>query len=172
MVKLIVGLKGSGKTKSLIQLANTAVDTSNGTVVCLEKGTKLMHEIQYQARLVNTDEYGVSDGEMLFGFVAGIIASDHDAKDIFIDHALKICQTDLKQFEEFVLKTVKLAEQHDVRVMMTRTSCCSENRQAGRTARCAGHHDRFCRKRSTAGNHFRFRLSRFRIRVFPNTFYT
>ena len=110
MVKLIVGLKGSGKTKSLIQLANTAVDTSNGTVVCLEKGTKLMHEIKYQARLVNTDEYGVSDGEMLFGFVAGII---------FIDHALKICQNDLKQFEEFVLKTVKLAEQHDVRVIMT-----------------------------------------------------
>ena len=107
MVKLIVGLKGSGKT----------------TVVCLEKGTKLMHEIKYQARLVNTDEYGVSDGEMLFRFVAGIIASDHDAKDIFIDHALKICQNDLKQFEEFVLKTVKLAEQHDVRVIMNGSVC-------------------------------------------------
>ena len=119
MVKLIVGLKGSGKTKSLIQLTNTAVDTSNGTVVCLEKGTKLMHEIKYQARLVNTDEYGVSDGEMLFGFVSGIIASDHDAKDIFIDHALKICQNDLKQFEEFVLKTVELTEKHGVRVVMT-----------------------------------------------------
>ncbi len=119
MVKLIVGLKGSGKTKTLIQLANTAVETSNGTVVCVEKGTKLLHEIKYQARLLNTDEYNIDDAQALFGFVAGIIASDHDAKDIFIDHALKICGNDMAAFEDFVLKISKVADRYDVRVMMT-----------------------------------------------------
>ncbi len=119
MVKLIVGLKGSGKTKSLVSLANTTVETSGGTVVCLEKGAKLLHEIKYQARLINTDEYGIEGAVALFGFVAGIIASDHDAKDIFIDHAYKICGNDMAEFENFVLKVNEIADKHDVRVIMT-----------------------------------------------------
>lgn len=119
MVKLILGLKGSGKTKSLIQLTNTAVETSNGTVVCIEKGAKLIHEIKYQARLINTDEYGVSNGNDLFGFVAGIIASDHDAKDIFIDNAFKICGSDVAEFELFVTKIAKVADAHEVRLVAT-----------------------------------------------------
>ena len=118
MVKLVVGLKGSGKTKALIEAANTAVETSKGTVVVLEKGTKLMHEIKYQARLINTEEYALEDGDDLFGFIAGILASDHDAKDLFIDHAYKVC-TDMKDFERFVLRLEKLCEIHEVRAMLT-----------------------------------------------------
>lgn len=119
MVKLIVGLKGSGKTKALIELANTTVETSNGTVVVLEKGTKLMHEIKYRARLINTDEYAISGAESLYGFVCGILASDHDAKDVFIDHALKICGNDEKDLATFVTKIAKVAEQQEVRIFMT-----------------------------------------------------
>ena len=119
MVKLLVGLKGSGKTKTLINLANTAVDTSDGTVVVIEKGNKLIHEIKYRARLINIDEYRIEGGDELYGFVAGLIASDHDAKDLFIDHSLKICGNDMEAFAGFVLKTAKLAELHEVRVFMT-----------------------------------------------------
>lgn len=119
MVKLIVGLKGSGKTKSLIEMVNTTVESSDGTVVCLEKGTKLIHEIKYQARLINTDEYLVNDAEALLGFVAGIIASDHDAKDIFVDSALKICNNDLAAFENFITSLAALSDAHDVRIVMT-----------------------------------------------------
>ena len=118
MVKLVVGLKGSGKTKTLIEAANTAVETSMGTVVVIEKGTKLIHEIKYQARLINTDEYGIEDGEALLGFVAGIIASDHDAKDLFIDQAYKVC-TDMQDFERFVLRLEKFCEVHEVRALLT-----------------------------------------------------
>lgn len=119
MVKIFVGLKGSGKTKTLIEMANSTVDASNGTVVCIEKGTKLIHEITYRARLINTDEYRVTDADSLFGFVAGIIASDHDAKDIFVDSALKICNDDMDSFEYFVKKISKLAEEQEVNLVMT-----------------------------------------------------
>ena len=118
MVKLVVGLKGSGKTKALIEAANTAVETSMGTVVVIEKGTKLIREIKYQARLINTDEYAIEDGEALLGFVAGIIASDHDAKDLFIDQAYKVC-TDMKDFERFVLRLEKFCADHEVKAMLT-----------------------------------------------------
>ncbi len=119
MVKLIVGLKGSGKTKSLIQLVNTAVCTSDGTVVCIEKGTKLIHEVKYQARLINTEEYNIKNAVDLFGFIAGIIASDHDAKDIFVDSALKICENDNEAFASFVTKLAELTEKQGVRLIMT-----------------------------------------------------
>ena len=119
MVKIFVGLKGSGKTKTLIEMANTTVDASKGTVVCIEKGTKLIHEITYRARLINADEYHITEADSLFGFVAGIIASDHDAKDIFIDSALKICNNDVDSFEYFVKKVAKLAEAQEVNLVMT-----------------------------------------------------
>ena len=119
MVKIFAGLKGSGKTKTLIEKANSTVDASKGTVVCIEKGTKLIHEITYRARLINTDEYRVTDADSLFGFVAGIIASDHDAKDIFIDSALKICNDDIDSFEYFVKKIAKLADEQEVNLVMT-----------------------------------------------------
>ncbi len=119
MVKIFVGLKGSGKTKTLIEMANSTVENSNGTVVCIEKGTKLIHEIKYQARLINTDEYHITDAETLFGFVAGIIASDHDAKDLFIDSSLKICNNDVAAFETFVKDVAQLTEAQEVRLVMT-----------------------------------------------------
>ena len=71
MVKLIIGLKGTGKTKTLIGMVNSAIDSSDGAVVCLEKGDKLRFDIKYQARLIDVDEYGVDDGQALYGFIAG-----------------------------------------------------------------------------------------------------
>ena len=61
MIKLFIGGKGSGKTKTLIELTNNAAQTSNGSVVCIEKGDKLKHEITYKARLIDTDAYAVCD---------------------------------------------------------------------------------------------------------------
>ena len=85
MLKLIIGVKGTGKTKTLINLVNTAVENSKGDVVCIEKGVKLRYDIKYQARLIDTEEYFVCDAQSLFGFVAGIFASNHDVTDLFID---------------------------------------------------------------------------------------
>ena len=81
MIKLIVGTKGSGKTKAMIDQINDAVKTSKGNVVVVEKGMKLTYDIAPAARLIDLDEYKISGGEMLYGFVAGLMASNYDITD-------------------------------------------------------------------------------------------
>ena len=119
MIKLIIGIKGTGKTKTLIQMVNSALQTTGGNVVVLEKGEKLRYDIKYQARLVNTDEYYVSDAQSLYGFVAGLLASNHDITELFIDSALKICNNDLPSFEKLVEELDVLTVKKDINVVMT-----------------------------------------------------
>ena len=102
MLKLMIGVKGTGKTKTLIEMVNSAVNTSNGAVVCIENGDKLRYDIKYQARLINTEEFMISDAQSLYGFVAGILASNHDVTELFIDSALKICNNDMASFEKML----------------------------------------------------------------------
>ena len=113
MVKLIIGVKGTGKTKALVDLANAAVESSNGAVVCIEKGTKLTFNVNYKCRLIDTDEYSVDGADALYGFVAGIFASNHDVTDLFIDSSLKICK-DVESAEKLVEKLDALTEKCNV----------------------------------------------------------
>ena len=99
MIKLFIGAKGSGKTKTLIDLVNNAANTSNGSVVCIEKGDKLRFDITSKARLIDTDSYGIADAAKLTGFIAGILASNSDITDVFVDSSLKICGNDVAAFE-------------------------------------------------------------------------
>ena len=124
MIKLVVGLKGSGKTKTLIERANAAADETKGSVVCIEKGDKLIHEIKYQVRLVDTDEYNVTTAASLYGFIAGMYASNHDITNVFVDSALKICGNNMETFEQLVLELDKLTEKNSFEVFMT--SSCTE----------------------------------------------
>ncbi|MBQ4137749.1 MAG: hypothetical protein IJD67_06520 [Clostridia bacterium] len=110
MLKLMIGVKGTGKTKHLIELVNEASSQSNGSVVCIEKGTKLTTEIKYRSRLISAEAYFIDDAQSLFGFVAGISASDHDLTDLFIDSALKICNNDLAAFDKFLDEMNMLSE--------------------------------------------------------------
>ena len=119
MLKLMIGVKGTGKTKALINLVNTAVDNSHGDVVCIEKGTKLRYDVKYQARLIDTNEYFVTDAASLYGFVAGILASNHDVTDLFIDSALKICNNNVADFEKFIDGVNALSEKLNIKVVMT-----------------------------------------------------
>ena len=119
MVKLIIGIKGTGKTKTLIQMVNSALETTGGNVVVLEKGEKLRYDIKYQARLVNTDEYYVNDAQSLYGFVAGLLASNHDITELFIDSALKICAEDLAAFEKLVEELDLLTVKRETNVVIT-----------------------------------------------------
>ena len=77
MVTLLIGKKGSGKTKKLIQLANEAVAASQGNVVVIEKGAKLTYDVTHKARLIDTDQYMISGYDTLFGFVSGICAGNY-----------------------------------------------------------------------------------------------
>ena len=108
MIKLFIGGKGSGKTKTLIELVNNATNASNGSVVCIEKGDKLTHDITYKARLVDTDAYLINDAEALYGFIAGILASNSDITDVFVDSALKICGNNVVAFEAMLGKLDKI----------------------------------------------------------------
>lgn len=125
MVKLILGNKGSGKTKRLIDLVNGAVEKSNGNVVCIEKERLLTYDVNYRARLVETDHYGVSGYDAFYGFLCGIVAGDHDITDILVDATLKIGGRDyeaLANFLEKVAELSKIAEQD-----ITFTVSCDES---------------------------------------------
>ena len=124
MIKLLIGSKGSGKTKTLIELTNNAANTSKGSVVCIEKGDKLKHEITYKARLIDTDYYFVNDAEALCGFIAGILASNSDITDIFVDSALKIAANDVAAFEAILPKLQKLAK--DINLVMSASIAVDE----------------------------------------------
>lgn len=119
MLKIFAGLKGSGKTKNLIELVNAAQAVTKGNVVCIEAGTKLIHEINPATRLINIKEYGIDDWERLYGFVCGILASDYDLTDLFIDSALKICKDDLNGLEAFATKVIPLLDAQNVSFTMT-----------------------------------------------------
>ena len=118
-MKLIIGVKGTGKTKTLIEMVNSTIDSSNGSVICIEKGDKLKFDIKYQCRLIDSDEYFVCDAQSLFGFIAGIFASNHDVTDLFIDSALKICGNDADAFDVFLGEMNKLSEKCGVNIVMT-----------------------------------------------------
>lgn len=119
MVKLIIGIKGTGKTKTLIKMVDAALESTTGDVVVLEKGDKLRFDIKYQARLVNTDEYYINDAQSLYGFVAGILASNHDVTDLFIDSTLRICANDIAAFEKMVEEIDVLTVKKDISIVMT-----------------------------------------------------
>ena len=119
MLKLIVGKKGSGKTKALINMINETLETTNGCVVCLEKGIKLRYDITSRCRLINVDEYFVFDARALYGFISGILASNHDVSDVFIDSALRICNEDLDAFERFMHDVDELSDSHKINVVVT-----------------------------------------------------
>ena len=117
MIKLFIGAKGSGKTKTLIELVNNATAESKGSVVCIEKGDKLRFDVTSKARLIDTDDYNVNDATKLTGFIAGILASNSDITDIFVDSSLKICGNDVAGFEAMLKKLECLAK--DVNIVMT-----------------------------------------------------
>ncbi len=119
MLKLIIGVKGTGKTKQLIAKVNEAIETSSGAVVCLEKGTKLRFDIKPQVRLINTNDYCIFDAQSLYGFVAGILASNHDITDLFIDGTLKVCGPDMVAFENMCVELDELSEKHGVKIVAT-----------------------------------------------------
>lgn len=117
MLKLIVGRKGNGKTKLLIQLANAAAAESKGAVVVIERGNHLIHEIDNTARLVDADEYGIQNGDQLYGFMAGAYASNYDITDMFLDASLKTIP--IADLEVFVKAVETLAEKNSFNVFAT-----------------------------------------------------
>ena len=119
MVSLIIGRRGTGKTKRLIDLVNASLETSNGNVICVEKEKNLTYDINYRARLIAADSFEISGYEALFGFISGICAGDHDITDLFIDATLRIGGRDFDALNAFLKKIKKLSDMTDTKIIIT-----------------------------------------------------
>ena len=98
-----MGLKGTGKTKTLVELVRKAVEEEHGDVICIEKDKVLTYDIPYQARLVHASEYGINSIELMRGFISGLAAGNFDITHVFIDNLFKIIgQVDAKALADFL----------------------------------------------------------------------
>ena len=122
MISLIIGKKGTGKTKVLVQHVNDAVHVSSGNVVCVEKETKLTYDVNYRARLIATDVFAISGYDAFYGFLSGICAGDHDITDIFVDATLRIGGRNYDDLADFLDRLSALSEDSHVNFMFT-VSC-------------------------------------------------
>ncbi|MBS1473541.1 hypothetical protein [Massiliimalia massiliensis] len=118
MIKLIVGSKGSGKTKVLIDLVNKAAETSTGSVVCIEKAMNLNFSIKPSVRLVHADDYDINGYDQFYGFICGVLAGNYDITDIFVDGILRIGNRDLDALATMVEKVQGIVKD-DVAITLT-----------------------------------------------------
>jgi len=119
MIHVIMGLKGSGKTKKLIDAIHTAVAEANGDVVCIEYGKKLTYDVSYKVRLCDSKEYGISSPEMLKGFLSGLHAGNFDITHVYIDNLYKTIGNDRAAGEDFILWCAKFAEANNMEITVT-----------------------------------------------------
>jgi ABC-type molybdenum transport system ATPase subunit/photorepair protein PhrA len=125
MISLIIGRKGSGKTKKLIDNINARVEESHGNVVCIEKGLKLTYDLTYRVRLVDSDRFAIEGYNELFAFISGICAGNYDVTDIFVDGTLKIGGQDKAELVKFLERLSALADLAKAKIMLT-ISCDEE----------------------------------------------
>ena len=119
MIHVIMGLKGSGKTKKLIEAINAAVNDAHGDVVCIEYGKKLTYDVTYKVRLVDSQEYGISSPEMLKGFLSGLHAGNFDITQVYIDNLYKTIGNDRAAGEAFILWAADFAAANSMEITMT-----------------------------------------------------
>lgn len=119
MVKIIMGPKGSGKTKQFIADVNEAVKSEAGSMVCIENGKNLTYDVDYRVRLINAKEYGVNSLTLLKGFISGLHAGNFDITHVFVEGLYKIIGADIQQAEDFVLWCEKFGAENDMSFTMT-----------------------------------------------------
>ncbi len=119
MISLILGHKGSGKTKHLIACVNEAIETSKGNVICVEKETKLTYDVNYRARLIATDDFEIKGYNSFYGFLAGVCAGNHDITDVLVDATLRIGGRDYNELSKFLEEVYELAEAQDKKFTFT-----------------------------------------------------
>ena len=104
MVRVIMGVKGTGKTKQMIELINTAAKNEDGSVVCIEHGSKLTYDIHYQIRLIEAKDYALTSFDMLKGFISGLHAGNYDITQVFVESLTKLINVEAEdpQVERFL----------------------------------------------------------------------
>ena len=114
-----MGLKGSGKTKKLIDSIKDCVAKTNGDVVCIEFGQKLTYDLPHKVRLVDSKEYGISNPDMLKGLLSGLHAGNFDITNVYIDNLYKTIGTDRAAGEAFILWCDQFAQTNNMNITVT-----------------------------------------------------
>ena len=119
MIQVIMGLKGTGKTKKLLDSINETLKNASGDIVCIEYGKKLTYDVNYRVRLVDSQEYAISTSDMLKGFLSGLHAGNFDITNVYIDNLYKTIGTDRAVGEEFVVWCAGFAEANNMNITIT-----------------------------------------------------
>ena len=119
MVEIIVGVKGKGKTKRLLEMANEAVKDAKGTVVYLDKSAKHMYELSNKIRLINVNDFDIMSSDGFTGFVSGIISQDHDLETMFLDSFLKLANLEGGDITPVIDALEKIGEKYNVKFVLS-----------------------------------------------------
>ena len=119
MIQVIMGLKGSGKTKKLIDSINETLAHAAGDVVCIEYGKKLTYDVNYRVRLVDSKEYAIRNSDMLKGFLSGLHAGNFDITNVYIDNLYKTIGADRAAGEAFILWCAEFAQVNNMNITIT-----------------------------------------------------
>ena len=121
MVRVIMGVKGTGKTKQMIELINAAAKNESGSVVCIEHGSKLTYDIHYQIRLIEAKEYALTSFDMLKGFISGLHAGNYDITQVFVESLTKLVNVSAEdpQVEHFLDWLNDFGEKNNIKFIVT-----------------------------------------------------
>ena len=119
MIHLIMGLKGSGKTKKMRDSIDAALASASGDVVCIEYGKALTYELNYRVRLVDSKEYGICNSDMLKGFLSGLHAGNFDITNVYIDNLYKTIGDDRANGEAFIAWCADFAAANNMEITIT-----------------------------------------------------
>ena len=119
MVQLIVGRKGKGKTKQLLDKVNSEVKTAEGSIVYLDKTTKHMFELNNKVRLIDVSSFPLASSDEFTGFLYGILSQDHDLEQMYLDSFLKISQTDETTVNDMLNRISSIGEQFNVTFVLS-----------------------------------------------------
>ena len=119
MVELIVGKKGKGKTKVLLDRVNGAVKEANGSIVYLDKSTKHMYELNNKVRLIDVSSYPFKNADEFVGFICGIISQDHDLEQIYLDSFLKVSKLEDADVTDTLDQLDKIGEKYGISIVVS-----------------------------------------------------
>ena len=119
MVQLIVGVKGEGKTKKMLEHVHNILASTDGNVVYLDKSTQNMHELDNKVRLINVSEYPIDTTDQFIGFVCGICSQDYDLQEMYLDGFLKIARLEGQDISSALSQLNKISEQFKVNMVLS-----------------------------------------------------
>ena len=119
MIQLIVGNKGKGKTKQLLDKVNADVLTANGNIVYIDKSTKHMFELNNKVRLIDISEFPVENYDQFIGFLLGIVSQDHDLEQVYFDGFLELAKVSENEVEKVLSKFEKIADKYNINLVMS-----------------------------------------------------